>query len=59
LKSRLHRQSPPSWTYSFYGYSTGHDIKRYSSGLETALPIAEVLAEPRSWPENNPVFKSR
>lgn len=31
--------------------------KRYLSGAETALPIAEVLAEPRSWPVNNPVFE--
>lgn len=32
-------------------------VKRYAKGLETALPIAQVLAEPRSWPENNPVFE--
>ena len=34
-------------------------VKRYAKGLETALPIAQVLAEPRSWPENNPVFERR
>ncbi|MDJ0728107.1 MAG: TrmH family RNA methyltransferase [Prochloraceae cyanobacterium] len=32
-------------------------VKRYLSGLETALPIGEVLAEPRDWPLNNPVFE--
>jgi tRNA(Leu) C34 or U34 (ribose-2'-O)-methylase TrmL len=34
-------------------------VKRYLSGLETALPIGEVLAEPRGWPVNNPVFEVR
>jgi len=34
-------------------------VKRYLSGLETALPIGEVLAEPRGWPANNPVFEVR
>jgi len=32
-------------------------VKRYLSGRETALPIGEVLAEPRGWPENNPAFE--
>ncbi|MDJ1183531.1 TrmH family RNA methyltransferase [Roseofilum casamattae] len=34
-------------------------MKRYLSGAETALPIGEVLAEPRGWPVHNPVFESR
>ncbi|MEM9540647.1 MAG: TrmH family RNA methyltransferase [Cyanobacteria bacterium P01_E01_bin.42] len=34
-------------------------VKRYMNGLETALPIAEVLNEPRDWPLNNPVFERR
>jgi tRNA(Leu) C34 or U34 (ribose-2'-O)-methylase TrmL len=33
-------------------------VKRYLSGLETAFPIGEVLAEPRGWPVNNPVFEA-
>jgi tRNA(Leu) C34 or U34 (ribose-2'-O)-methylase TrmL len=34
-------------------------VKRYLNGQETALPIGEVLAEPRGWPDNNPVFNVR
>lgn len=33
-------------------------MKRYLNGLEDSLPIAEVLAESRNWPLNNPVFES-
>jgi tRNA(Leu) C34 or U34 (ribose-2'-O)-methylase TrmL len=34
-------------------------VKRYLNGLETALPITEVLAEQRGWPANNPDFETR
>jgi tRNA(Leu) C34 or U34 (ribose-2'-O)-methylase TrmL len=31
-------------------------LKCYIGGTEQSLPIGEVLAEPRGWPENLPVF---
>jgi tRNA(Leu) C34 or U34 (ribose-2'-O)-methylase TrmL len=30
--------------------------KRFAHGEEQSLPIGEVLAEPRGWPDNLPVF---
>ncbi|MBO9999753.1 MAG: TrmH family RNA methyltransferase [Cyanobacteria bacterium SID2] len=40
-------------------YLTLYDrlTKRYQQGLEIALPIGDVLAEPRGWPGNDPVFE--
>jgi hypothetical protein len=34
-------------------------VKRYLSGVETALPLGEVLAETRGWPVNNPIFEAK
>ena len=31
--------------------------KQYRSGVVESLPIGDVLAEPRGWPDNNPVFE--
>lgn len=33
-------------------------VKQYLRGEIDSLPIGEVLAEPRGWPANNPVFES-
>jgi hypothetical protein len=32
-------------------------VKQYLSGAIKSLPIGEVLAEPRGWPANNPMFE--
>ncbi len=42
-------------------YLTLYDrlVKRYRNGETESLPLGDVLAEPRGWPANDPVFEAR